>query len=88
MDTFFGSSATFSNPDFTIPRFESLIATLIIKRDLPFSFVDWEETEELVTYLKPGVKIMSRRALVNRMTVYYAHMSHQIKTKMVNIQSS
>ena len=38
-----------------------IISMMIIEHDLPFSFVEYRRFKELLQYLRPNVKVPSRR---------------------------
>ena len=60
------SSSTFFQPKrkmFTVEGFRRVLLKLLVKRDIPFSFVEYPEPIELFAYIDPGCSSLTDSSL-------------------------
>lgn len=64
-----------------------MISMAIIEHDLPFSFVEYRRVREIMKYLNPDAKMMSRRASTTDVLNLYLSKKNKLKQVLSNIPS-
>jgi hypothetical protein len=67
--------------------FEQKLIRLVICRDLPFSLVDWPETNAIVKYLRPETNVMSRATLMRRINVQVETRRNELRQRLASLSS-
>ena len=84
------SSSTFFQPKrkmFTVEGFRRVLLKLLVKRDIPFSFVEYPETAELFAYIDPGCSSVSRSSIMKDMEEIYFEKFEELKSRITSNSS-